>query len=42
MNTLSNVDYNSYSDDELEQAIKNIQKVKENRKTSRSNQQKYL
>lgn len=40
MNTLSNVDYNSYSDDELEQAIKNIQKVKANRKSSRSNQQK--
>lgn len=42
MNTLSNVDYNSYSDDELEQAIKNIQKVKANRKSSRSNQQKYI
>lgn len=40
MNTLINVDYTSYSDDELEQAIKDIQKVKANRKESRSNKQK--
>ena len=40
MNALSNVDYASYSDDELEQAIKDIQKVKANRKESRSNKQK--
>ena len=40
MNTLTNVDYTSYSDDELEQAIKDIQKVKANRKESRSNKQK--
>ena len=40
MSTLTNVDYTSYSDDELEQAIKDIQKVKINRKESRSNKQK--
>ena len=40
MSTLTNVDYTSYSDDELEQAIKDIQKVKINRKASRSNKQK--
>ena len=40
MSTLTNVDYNSYSDDKLEQAIKDIQKVKINRKASRSNKRK--
>ena len=40
MSTLSNVDYASYSDDELEQAIKDIQKVKINRKASNSNKTK--
>ena len=40
MKTLSKVDYTSYSDDELEQAIKDIQKVKISRETSHSNKQK--
>ena len=40
MSTLTNVDYTSYSDDELEQAIKDIQKVKINRKASNSNKTK--
>ena len=40
MSTLTNVDYTSYSDDELDQAIKDIQKVKANRKASNSNKTK--
>ena len=40
MKILSKVDYTSYSDDELERAIKDIQNVKISRKLSHFNKQK--